>query len=315
MMSRYRQWRLPDQLDGGLASSSIPAQRQRWAQILSQWERALTEGREVICAMDANIDALTWTNHNLPAGHSSLKLKPLIDDLFERILPHGVSQLVEVPTHAQQGVAVKCLDHLYATNPKKLSDLSAEFTGMSDHKLITISRYSKTLKSYPRYIKKRCFKKFRSNEFIKQVREMPELREIIVSQCANQAAELLTAGLSRVLNSCAPVRTIQHRSKYAPHLSDETKKLMEKRNTSQRKAATTGNTEDWREYRGLRNRCVAAQRMERQEWERRKLSSKNSPAQMWKAVKGIVGWDNSGPPTKLFLKESQSVLPQGWQAQ
>ena len=186
--------------------------------------------------------------------------------------------MIEVPTHAQQGVAEKCLDHLYVTNPEKLSELSVEFTGMSDHKLIKVSRYSKTLKNYPRYVRKRCFKKFNSIDFIQKVRGMPELEEIYNSRCANQAAELLTAGLSRALDSCAPVRTIQNRSKYAPHLSDETKQLMQKRNLSQKTAAQTGNIEDWREYRGLRNKCVSAQRMDRKEWERSKLSSKNSPA-------------------------------------
>ena len=82
VMCGYRQWRLPDQADGGAASSTVPAQRQRWGHILSQWEKALLEEREVICALDANIDALTWTRDDLPASHSNVKLKSLIKDLF-----------------------------------------------------------------------------------------------------------------------------------------------------------------------------------------------------------------------------------------
>ena len=54
MMCGYRQWRLPGQPDGGSASGSVPAQRERWARILTQWEKALSEDREVICLMDAN---------------------------------------------------------------------------------------------------------------------------------------------------------------------------------------------------------------------------------------------------------------------
>ena len=111
--------------------------------ILTQWEKALEEEREVICAMDANIDALSWFSD------SNDKLTPLVNDLFERIIPQGISQLVNVPTHAQQGIATKCLDHIYTTNPEKLSEVTAEFTGMSDHKLIKISRYTKRLKQSP----------------------------------------------------------------------------------------------------------------------------------------------------------------------
>ena len=193
VMCGYRQWRLPGQPDGGAASGSIPAQRQRWNKILSQWEKALSEDREVI--LDANIDVLTWNCEDLPASHTNMKLKPLIRDLFEKILPHGVTQLIQVPTHAQFGMATKCLDHLYTTNPEKLSQPVVEFTGLSDHKLIKVQRFSKTLKECPRYVRKRCFKKFKKEEFKQRVSQMPELVLIAESNCANQAAEFLTAGL------------------------------------------------------------------------------------------------------------------------
>ena len=66
----------------------------------------------------------------------------------------------------------------------------------------------------------------------------------------------------------------------------------------------SGSQEDWRVYRGLRNRYVSAQRKDRQEWEEKKLSSTNdTPAQLWKSVKGIVGGNSSGPPTRLFDNE------------
>ena len=167
----YQQWRLPGQPDSG----PVTAQRVRWGKIINQWEKALNENKEVICALDANIDALTWTSQNLPANHSNVKLKPLIDDLFEKILPHGVTQLVQVPTHSQFGVATKCLDHMYSTNPEILSNVEATFTGMSDHKLIKIQRFSKSLKNNPRYVRKRCFKDFDKEEFKLRVSQMPEL--------------------------------------------------------------------------------------------------------------------------------------------
>ena len=96
LMCGYLQWRLPDQPDGGAESDSIPSQRKRWGLILGQWEKALEEGREVICAMDANIDALTWSSDS----PSNTRLTLLINDLFERLMPHEISQLVNVPTHA-----------------------------------------------------------------------------------------------------------------------------------------------------------------------------------------------------------------------
>ena len=87
---------------------------------------------------------------------------------------------------------------------------------------------------------------------------MPELEYIKQCYCAKQAVTFLTNGLSRILDNSAPVKTFQTRDNYAPHLKEETKILMEERNNVQKTAATTGSQEDWRDYRRLRNRCVAA---------------------------------------------------------
>ena len=52
----YREWKHLYQPDN--SSGSAAAQQERWRQFLVQWENALTENREVIVTMDANIDFL-----------------------------------------------------------------------------------------------------------------------------------------------------------------------------------------------------------------------------------------------------------------
>ena len=56
--------------------------------------------QEVILAMDANIDFLKWTTENLSTNDNTYKMKPLIQELFSRIFPQGVSQMVNTPTRA-----------------------------------------------------------------------------------------------------------------------------------------------------------------------------------------------------------------------
>ena len=83
---------------------------------------------------------------------------------------------------------------------------------MSDHKLIKVSRYAKTLRNMSaKGVSNILIKK----KMIRNVREMPELISIAKSNCPNHAAKLLSADLSRVLHDCAPIRTIQNRSNYA----------------------------------------------------------------------------------------------------
>jgi hypothetical protein len=85
--SGYRQWRLLGQQDN--SSTSVTGQLARWLVFLEKWEAALQEDKEVIVMLDANIDFLTWRmdDSSLPNHHSSVRLKSLVDALFDRILP------------------------------------------------------------------------------------------------------------------------------------------------------------------------------------------------------------------------------------
>ena len=107
MMRDYWQWRLLSQYDVGVASGSVPAQRERWNSL-----SANGRGREGICVLDANIEALTWTCEDLPSSYLNVKIKNLFKDLFDKKLHHSVTQLVQIPTHAHFGMATKCLDHM-----------------------------------------------------------------------------------------------------------------------------------------------------------------------------------------------------------
>ena len=62
--------------------------KDRWSVFLRQWERALGEDREVIVLGDMNINHLEWSRDDLPPTNQTHKLKPLIQELFTRILPH-----------------------------------------------------------------------------------------------------------------------------------------------------------------------------------------------------------------------------------
>ena len=298
MCHAYREWKHLNQND--TSSSTTNAQLERWLVFLDQWERALLEDKEVIVAMDANIDFLKWTRSNLPANDSTSRLKPLIEELFSRIFPHGVSQMVTVPTRMWAGQVESGLDHIYTNRTEKISEVYAEYTGGSDHKLIKVTRYSKSIQRRARYVRKRCFKQFNEQEFCRKVEELSWF-DIYMCEDANHAAEILTHKLSAILDTMAPVRTVQCRSQYAPWLTPETKELMKERDSAQKIAASTGDSDDWRYYKNKRNTVTARLRQEKNLWESKRLShSENSPNTLWKNMKSWLNWKSSGPPSQLF---------------
>ena len=233
----YRQWRLLGQADD--RSASVTEQLARWSTFVGKWEAALLEDREVIVMMDANLDHLTWrSTGTLPSHHSSIKLKCLIDLLFEKIMPLGVSQLVTGATRFERGQPQSGLDHLYSNKPEKLSSIQTYFTGMSDHKLLKGTRFTKAFKQLPRYIRKRVFKNFDEQIFLQKLGDS-NVAEVLECNDANAATNLLIGKLTDILDILAPIGTIQVKSKYVPGLSDETKQLQVERNLAQEKAALT----------------------------------------------------------------------------
>ena len=74
--------------------------------------------------------------------------------------------------------------------PDKLSSVKTIVTGMSDHKLLKFTRYAKSLKVSPRFIRKRCFKNFDDKKFRKRLIES-NLDDVANCDDANLAAEML----------------------------------------------------------------------------------------------------------------------------
>ena len=199
----------------GSASASIKEQYARWSMFLDKWEAALAENKEVLVTLDANIDHLTWRDtENLPPHHSSVRLKCLVDALFDRILPLGVTQLVKGATRIERGQPKAGLDHLYSNKPDRLSTVSTFYTGLSDHKLLKVQRFTKSFKQLPRFIKKRSFRDFNEELFKENIRGCG-LEEIFACSDVNTATQLLTNKIGAILDLMAPIKKFQIRKNYA----------------------------------------------------------------------------------------------------
>ena len=267
---------------------------------LDQWEKALNTGLEVLVAGDVNINHLDWS---LPHGVQSAqtnKLKPLINELFQRIFPHSVTQCVTVPTRFVSHQTPSGLDHLYTNRPDKLTTVETFFCGGSDHKLVFAVRSSKVVKKSVRYIRKRCYKSFDYENFMS---DLESIKWWEVYQCdhVETAVDLFTNNFVSLLDRHIPLKVIQTRTKYVPWLSDQTKQLMDERDLAHSLAASSNRQDDWTTYKKMRNKVTTKLRLEESSWRKSKLSRiPNNPAQQWSTILGWLGWRNYGSPTQLF---------------
>ena len=122
---------------------------------LDQWEKAIAEGKECHVIGDCNLDFLTWKDPSLPDLSKPDELKPLVNQLFDKIFPFGFVQHVSTATRFWPNTNPSGLDHWYSNQPRKLSEIQVHFHGGSDHKLLFGVRYSKSVIDKPRIVRKR----------------------------------------------------------------------------------------------------------------------------------------------------------------
>ena len=176
--------------------------------------------------------------------------------------------------------------------------------------LVFETRYSKSVKTSSRYVRKRSFKNFNPAAFFDALQQLGWL-DLYLCNDANTAVELLTSKLKFILDTLAPMKTIQIRTRYAPLLSKVTLELMKERDKQQKLAAETKKREDWQRYKALRNRINNRLKFEETKWQKSKLEECGEDAgKIWKNVKGILNWKSSGSPNQLFHKSRLISKPQ-----
>ena len=115
------------------------------------------------------------------------------------------------------------------------------------------------------------------------------------------AVNMVSEKLNKILDEMAPVKVIQVRTNYAPWMSRETKQKIKERDKAQEKASVTKNTEDWEEYKRLRNTINNTLKIENKNWQGQKSKEFGGDSStMWKNIKNWLGWTTGGPPTKLI---------------
>ena len=303
----YREWQYLAQSDH--SSLDISEQLARWILFLEQWEKALETGKECIVMGDFNLDFLKFNSSDLQTHGQTYRLKPLEDELFSRVVPHGVKQCVVGATRqGTLGQADTGLDHLWTNTPEKMSQIYTKFNG-SDHKVIFGVRYSKIIRNSTRYVKKRSYKNFDEKKFIEKVRDLTWW-DVYQSEDVDEAVTLLTAKLNSILDIMAPVKTFQTNSRYCPWLSGKTKLLILERNKAQELLSENKTEENIKEFKRLRNEVTKELRSDKIKWQQKKLDKCNDDSgKLWKNILGWLNWCSSGSPTKLYYNGKIVTAP------
>ena len=223
----------------------------------------------------------------------------------------NLSQLVKQPTRHQfnsikKTTSSSCIDHIYTNAKYRCSNVEISSFGSSDHDLIGYTRYSKDPPEPSRTIRKRTYKNFNTDLFIKDLRKV-DWRDILACGDIEHAVELFTQKFKFILDIHAPWVVYQQRKHFNPWLTSTTIELMKERDRAKKDAINARNDfrvnapEKWTLFKTLRNKVNNRRKYEEKTYKLEKIKeSLGCSSNMWKTSKRFMEWTKgSGSPHQL----------------
>ena len=265
------------------------------------WRRYTDSDKDFVSLGDMNICAKRLEDESY--AHSDLA-----DILQEFLLAENCSQMVNQYTRIRSvnGIIQRsCLDHIISNCVSKMSQPEIHGVGQSDHLGISSIRSSKEMRSSARTIKKRIYKNFDKSAFqtdMKNARQGGHFDEVFECEDIDDAVRVFTDSFRMVLDKHAPVKIIQNRVNYQPYISEDIKREMLERDNLKEKAAETGNSDDYNNYKTQRNLVTYKMRSAEKDYHSEKFNDDQATSsQMWKNAYSILGKFRSQFPSQIII--------------
>jgi hypothetical protein len=304
VMGGYRQWSLPG--DFGLNSHTSNSQQERWDRYCSQWEAALSEGKEVIVSADDNIDSTNWNNnYNIGARGTKAMYNVLVDRIFTKgviVMNHKVTRQIGV-------MGPSIIDHIYSTHPHKIIEVFTRSHGRSDHRMIGIIWTSARPVQSLGYIKSRKDHKITDKLLQDKIKESNLVQNILNETDVNLATTLFITSMETILENISPMKIIQLTKNYCPYLGEEEKAAVKNRAELYDRARSINTIEAWREYKNIKNSTTSLIKKAKKRWLSTKLNNVENSKDVWSIAKTFWKFNQEGPPRALNIDGQISCKP------
>ena len=236
-------------------TKSIANQEWRWEQILSKWEIASLENKEIISMGDTNLNTLRWeTPIEEKTSYEKSQIN-MVKNFQDRILNKGFKILNNTPTRQKDNIESKpaCLDLIMTNKIDKIANFQSGLSNFSDHTLQILERKAKIVEQKPKFLRIRSYKNFKKTQFRENIINHPYYIEIFYERDPEIITKKLQKIIQQSIDPLAPMKTIQVSHKNSNKLSTQVKEMMIQRDIAYEKSKKTKNIEDIRYYKNLKN--------------------------------------------------------------
>ena len=290
----YREW------TGGVSGDESSAgQIERITRQVNLWRLLANKDRDVVLLGDANLCALSWNDVDYPSEKKALA--NIINDFY---LEESFAQLVDKYTRTElRGSTIQkgCLDHITSNSPGKCKAPDVIAAGNSDHLAVMILKHSKEVVIKPEVVKKRSYKNFSKEDFLREVKytDFSSVLEKVDASCAAQEFSTIFA---RILDNHAPVKIFQTRKNYSPWLSEEIKEIMKERNKLKIESITSDDPNILKRFKELRNKVKTKLSSAESAYYRKKFDESDGDVKkVWKTAYQFLGKSEDLAPKQMIL--------------
>ena len=272
--------------------------------ILEQWRKA-SQGNECYVVGDLNLDHMKWDT-------PEFRHKAMIEQTKLMIETEGFFQLVEGHTRAWKNQDDSCLDHIWSKNPEKILQIRNVVRASSDHNVVEVSIRVRGKVGESQEVLKRKRKKFDDQRFKDSVARI-EWKEMYDKDDLDEAYEVFEKKVQQCIEDEAPMKVVQPRKNYKDWMDDETREMINERDTAREKARTSKLDEDWNQFKTIRNRCTLAVRKRKKKHLAGiyiEIEKNNDSKSLYNMTKSHLGWKSGGPPQSFLIDGKKISAPQ-----
>lgn len=242
-------------------------------EFLTYMEEKLNEDcihqQKTVIMGDLNIDLLK-------NGSDAKNLKRIIQAA-------GVKQIVEKETRITD-VSATLIDHII-TNDFNAREVPREFTMVSDHEIVGTKL---SFEIIPGKIQDSCFRDLNPETMTRLTVELIGANWNYTSTDVDILYTDFISVIQSALDKTAPLR--KHKSRKHPWITTAVNQAQKERDNAYRKFCLTRRTEDWSDYKILRNRSTSVIRAEKIKYYDQNIDRcKGDSKKMWRTLKDLMG--------------------------
>ncbi len=214
-----------------------------------------------------------------------------------------LSQIIDEPTRVTESSST-LIDLICVSRPEEYTSTLVVPYNVSDHYLVKTIKMCNKAKTVPKMVTSRCYKSFNEASFIHDI-SCVDWNRVSDIEDPDDSWVLWRKMFLDVCNKHVPFKTRKVKGYLPPWITPEYKELSHKRDHQKRQAQLSGNPDDWRRAKEMRNKVNSLnKRLKREHFRKVIKENGNNTRKLWQTLRNHGGLGTK--QTSVASTESKS---------